>query len=134
GVAGVVADRGRYSGGALTVVLAYLAAGRPNPAPRLASFQGWSDTVRSALIWLGRPDPVETMEIARRDDPNLQAMQAVFAALKDAIGVGEDRAIPAAEIVQRSFETVIDPKVFGQFRYPGLKDALLTLAEKHGAI
>ena len=96
-VAEVLADRGRYVAAALTVVRGYFAAGRPDPAPRLASFEGWSDTVRSALIWLGRPDPVETMETARRDDPNLQAMEAVFAALKDAIGVGEDRAISAAE-------------------------------------
>ncbi len=48
---------------------AYFAAGRPNGAPRLASFEGWSDTVRSALIWLGKADPVASMELARAEDP-----------------------------------------------------------------
>ncbi len=59
-VATVQADRGRYVAAALTIARAYAAASRPNPAPRLASFEAWSDTIRSALIWLGCADPVET--------------------------------------------------------------------------
>jgi len=53
----------------LIVVRAYFVAGRPDQAPKLASFEAWSDTVRSALIWLGEADPVDTMEVARADDP-----------------------------------------------------------------
>jgi hypothetical protein len=67
--AAVLADRGAYIAAALTVCCAYAAAGRPNPPPRLASFESWSDTVRSALVWLGKVDPVESMELARADDP-----------------------------------------------------------------
>ena len=40
----------------LTICRAYFVAGRPEKVPRLASFEGWSDTVRSALIWLGKED------------------------------------------------------------------------------
>ena len=55
----VLADRGKYIVAALTICRAYCVAGRPNRAPKLASFEGWSDTVRSALMWLGKKDPVD---------------------------------------------------------------------------
>jgi hypothetical protein len=60
----VLANRGVYIAAALTICRAYIVAGRPCMAPKLASFEGWSDTVRSALIWLGKADPVQSMENA----------------------------------------------------------------------
>jgi putative DNA primase/helicase len=60
----VIADRGKYVAAALTVVRAYIVAGKPGKLPQLASFEEWSDLVRSALVWLGLPDPVETTEDA----------------------------------------------------------------------
>jgi hypothetical protein len=123
-VAEVLADRGQYVAAALTIVRGYSAAGRPNPAPRLPSFEAWSDRVRSALIWLGRPDPVGTMEAARRDDPDLQAVEAVFAALKHAVGIGEDKASTAAEIINKT----------GHPQYLWLQEPLLAVAEPRGMI
>jgi hypothetical protein len=55
---------------ALTVIKAYITAERPN-AVKLGSFEQWSMTVRSALIWLGEPDPCGTIEIIRSTDPVL---------------------------------------------------------------
>ena len=79
-VARVLTDRGKYIAAALTICRAYFVAGRPRPAPKLASFEGWSDTVRSALIWLGKEDPVKSMEAAREEDPErielIEMMQA----------------------------------------------------------
>ena len=48
----------------------YLLAGCPGVLPALASFEEWSRLVRSALVWLGRADPVATMEQARAEDPD----------------------------------------------------------------
>jgi hypothetical protein len=132
-VAEVLADRGRYIAAALTVIRAYIVAGRPGVVSRLPSFEGWSDTVRSALIWLGRPDPVETMETARKDDPNLQAMEAVFAALKEAMGIGERKAISAAQIIQRAGEIALELNGY-PLRHPGLKEALLAVAGQRDSI
>ena len=56
----VMADRGKYIAACLTICRAYIAAGRPDKLPKLASFGGWSDTVRSALVWLGEADPVKS--------------------------------------------------------------------------
>ena len=58
-VSTALADRGAYVAAALTVCRAYVVAGRPDRANPIASFEGWSDTVRSALIGLGEADPVE---------------------------------------------------------------------------
>jgi hypothetical protein len=48
----ILDDRGTYIAACLTICRAYIVAGRPRLLPRLASFEGWSDTVRSALVWL----------------------------------------------------------------------------------
>ena len=71
-VAMVLADRGKYIAAAMTVVRAWLNSGVPDPVPPLASFEEWSHTVRSALVWLGKEDPVSTMETAREEDSDLQ--------------------------------------------------------------
>lgn len=43
---------------ALTALRAYIAAGKPRQAiAPFGSFEDWSDTVRSALVWLGEADP-----------------------------------------------------------------------------
>jgi putative DNA primase/helicase len=65
----VLADRGKYIAAALTIGRAYVVAGRPGRLPRLASFEGWSDLVRSSLVWLGKADVVQSMESARAEDP-----------------------------------------------------------------
>jgi putative DNA primase/helicase len=98
-VADVLADRGTFVAAALTIVLAYVAAGRPGPARRLASFEGWSDTVRSALMWLGCADPVESMEMARAEDPELSALRNMLGAWAEVIGVGWNHRCTLQDIV-----------------------------------
>jgi hypothetical protein len=85
-VATVQAKRGHYIAAVLTIVRAYLAAGCPNQCPPLASFQDWSRLVRSSLVWLGRADPVDTMETARADDPSRSSLRAIVAAWLSLIG------------------------------------------------
>jgi putative DNA primase/helicase len=130
-VAEVLADRGRYIAAALTITRVYIAAGRPRVVAPLNSFEGWSDTVRSSLIWLVRADPVDTMESARKDDPQLRAIEAVFGGLKEAIGVGKAKSV--AEIIEcaQSRGAWTDGS---QLQYPGLAEALLTVAAPRGSI
>ncbi|RYI98627.1 MAG: topoisomerase, partial [Acetobacteraceae bacterium] len=52
-IATVMADRGRYVSACLIIVRAYAAAGRPDVLKPIASFEDWSNAVRSALVWLG---------------------------------------------------------------------------------
>ena len=83
----VLRNRGRYLWAALTIVLAYRAAGMPGQLPRIGDpFAEWSDQVRSALVWLGQEDPVLSMEAVRENDPSRQARIAMFQAIHNAYG------------------------------------------------
>ena len=74
----ILADRGKYIAACLTICRAYAVAGRPNLLPQLASYGEWSDTVRSALVWLGEADPVKSQDKSHADDPEVMALLTVL--------------------------------------------------------
>lgn len=82
----VLNQRGRYVSAALTIVRAWIVAGRPKtPCTSLAGFGDWSDLCRQPLMWLGLTDPTESLFEAIAEDPDrdtlgrlLDAWQAVF--------------------------------------------------------
>lgn len=117
----ILANRGLYVAAALTVVRAYVVAGCPNQLPALASFEDWSRLVRSALVWLGKPDPVETMNAARADDPTTAALSALFTSWHEAV---QGNSHTAAEIVAAA-----NSEMMGKASHPALKEALLEVAE-----
>jgi putative DNA primase/helicase len=82
----VLSDRGKYIAAALTICRAYAIAGYPDQCRPLAPFEDWSRVVRSALVWLGREDPVATMEAARADDPVSSLLRTLFTSWFDATG------------------------------------------------
>ncbi|SFJ01500.1 bifunctional DNA primase/polymerase [Bradyrhizobium sp. Gha] len=98
----VLADRGKYIAAALTIVRAYFVAGRPDKAPKLASFEGWSDTVRSALIWLGKEDPVKSMEFARQEDPELLELAEMLEAWSEVMGIGGENRAKLSDVLLRA--------------------------------
>lgn len=98
----VLADRGKYIAAALTICRAYFVAGRPDKAPKLASFEGWSDTVRSALIWLGKEDPVKSMEVARQEDPELVELAEMLEAWSEVMGVGGESRAKLSDVLLRA--------------------------------
>ena len=85
----IMADRGAYIAACLTICRAYIVAGRPNRCGQIASFNGWSDTVRSALVWLGEADPLDTQEVARAEDPEVNEIQIMRDAWVQEFGTGE---------------------------------------------
>jgi putative DNA primase/helicase len=95
-------DRGRYVAAALTVVRAYIVAGRPDKPRALAGFVEWSDTVRGALMWLGQKDPLATMETVRAEDPKRRAHAAMLHAWLEVIGEGPANAKTAAQVLSLS--------------------------------
>lgn len=52
----------------LTILRAFITAGRPKQSKPLGSFNEWN-LVRDAVIWLGLPDPAITVERNKVDDP-----------------------------------------------------------------
>jgi hypothetical protein len=98
-VATILKNRGAYIAAALTICRAYIAAGQPNKPTPLASFEGWSDTVRSALMWLGLEDPVNSMDSVRADDPDRGALEALLNAWSTRFGTGADYHKTLSEVI-----------------------------------
>ena len=97
-VAEILADRGKYVAAVLTMARAYVQHGRPKRPTQLASFKEWSDLVRGMLIWLGRPDPVETMLNLAARDPTRQGRAYAFTELKRTM----DPSFTAADAIRAS--------------------------------
>ncbi len=101
----ILDDRGKYIAACLTICRAYIVAGRPGLLPKLASFEAWSDTVRSALVWLGCGDPLETMEDIRADDPDRELLGAVLREWAEHHGVGSGSDVTLNVIVDTAMKT-----------------------------
>ena len=141
-VGDVLADRGRYIAAALTIARAYAAAGRPDPAPRLASFEGWSDTVRSALMWLGCGDAAETMEMSRSEDPDLTALREIAQAWADTFGAGFANQRSVADVLKATEEREVHYRGDGSphdgyetdHKHPALREAILAGVPTRGRL
>lgn len=121
-----IADRGRFIAAALIICRAYALAGYPAQRPPLASFEGWSKSVRSALCWLGLADPVETMESARADDPNTTALRTLLRAWRDTLG---EEYVTAAKALERG-----QSNYMGTRENPDLYHALHEVSDSKGTL
>jgi hypothetical protein len=106
-VADALANRAEIVIAILTILRAKHVAGIVAPAV-WQSFEDWSNTVRSALIWLGKADPCQTVEDLQDDDPELAEMRAVYSQWWKNIGVGWDGnrngrdTITVADVIKRA--------------------------------
>jgi putative DNA primase/helicase len=127
----VLNKRGEIVSAALTLSLAYLSAGAPSAQQHVpfGSFELWDKLVRRPLLWLGYPDPLGGAEALRDNDPDLEAMRALYGAWS-----GIDRLKgknTAAEVVNVGLEYMIGG---GEALYPELRDSLqLVCSEKPNA-
>jgi len=117
----VLDDRGRYLSACLTIPLAYRAAGMPDRLPPLASFERWSDLVRSALHWLTKQDCCDGMEMLRREDPGLEAASALLWAWHEALG---SDPLPIKMLIEEA----------GRDGREALRDTLLAVCGKNGQL
>jgi hypothetical protein len=104
-IGAILANRGQYIAACLTICRAYIVAGRPGLLPRLASFEGWSDTVRSALVWLGKADAVDSMESTRAEDPQREVLSDLLHTWSQDHGVGSGSNVALAVIIDKSMQT-----------------------------
>ncbi len=121
--------RGAYIAACLTIARAYIAAGKPNRLPPLASYEGWSDMVRSPLVWLGYDDPVKSMAATRGADPVRQDRARVFDAWSTEIGIGTAHAYTVPEIIEHAEASEI-----GKLLRPRLAGVLAEIAQKRGGM
>ena len=93
----ILEHRGQFVRDALTVMRAYLLAGRPNRTPPIKEYSEWTVMAREPLIWLGRPDPAESIEIQRLEtDEEMSKAAQVLAPWWD---VYRDKPVSIASVV-----------------------------------
>ena len=83
----VLRERGRYVSAALTIVRAWIGAGRPKAACKsLAGYGDWSDLCRQPLLWLGLADPTESVFEAMAEDPDRETLDRLLTAWQSVFG------------------------------------------------
>jgi len=128
-IATILDDRGKYIAACLTICRAYQLAGRPNKAKRLASFEGWSDTVRSALIWLGCADPVKSMEATRAEDPETIELRGMLETWADTLGVGPNNSETISDVIK----IIVEQNHNGDYHWLDFYTAIQNTAKKRGS-
>ena len=74
-------ERARLVCAAVTILRAYEVAGRPKQAIKpFGRFEQWSDLVRSAIVWLGRADPIDSRKEIENADPVRITLGNLYAA------------------------------------------------------
>jgi hypothetical protein len=128
-VARVLENRGAYVTAAITISMAYHAAGKPEVCGPIGSYTEWSETVRAPLIWLGQADPVASIETAREEDPELSAIREVFAHWREHLCL--DKSYTTNQLIQIACEK---ERLSVEFKRPEFRDALLREAGEGGSI
>lgn len=81
---------------AVTILRAYIAAGRPDMKLGRCSYPEWSSLVRSAIVWVGLPDPLTTRVELTEADRSSELLSMLHAGLSQVDPEG--RGITTAEI------------------------------------
>jgi len=132
-------DRGKFIRAVFIILKAHIAAGRPGKLRPLASFEAWSDCVRSAIVWLGRPDPVKSMQAVIDNDPERLHRQTILEEVYAAFGSTE---MPLAQLIARVDERRgtdfgddwRDDEGVSTYRFAELREALFEVAGRGHSI
>lgn len=106
----------------LTILRAFMANKGEKVVPALGSFEQWSNMVRSALVWLGMPDPLANSIKVRDNDPEKERTSAILSALP------AGKPWTASDIAKMVDEGIHDP--IGNRRHEALVDALSEFIER----
>jgi hypothetical protein len=98
-LANVGEHRGELISAALTVLRAYVVAGRPDQSLKpFGSFEDWSEMIRAPLVWLGEADPCLSQAGLTKNDPLREAHAGILHAWVTVYG---HAPITCAEIVRQ---------------------------------
>lgn len=125
----VTDNRAALVSAGLTIMRAYIAAGRPHQGPPLGSFEDWCRMVRDPLLWLGEADPTSTMERVRANDSKLRNLAVVLREWEASIGT---ERITTSALIDRALEQHPGYRDAHGFIHPELREALLAVAAEKG--
>ena len=88
---------------AVTVLRAYIAAGRPDmQLPTWGSYEAWSSLIRNAIVWVGLPDPADTRSTVREADQSAELLRLLLDGIAEA---DQGEGLTAADIERLVTET-----------------------------
>jgi hypothetical protein len=120
----VLRERGRYVSAALTIVRAWITAGKPLTGCKpLAGFNDWSDLCRQPLLWLGLPDAMESVFKVMAEDPDRETLGRLLVAWQASFG---KTAAMVRDAVSRTTEFHGD--------HGELREVLRDIADERGEI
>ena len=100
------------------------------------SFEEWSRLVREPLVWLGLPDPVDSIRTLEAADPERAQLQAMLSAVHAAY---ECKEFKAGVIVQQAGRSKQQSSIDGAAvltpdQAAGLAEALHMVCERNGEL
>ena len=114
-------ERPRYVSAALTIIRAWIVAGRPKTECKaLAGYGDWSDLCRQPLLWLGQADPTESVFEAMTDDPDRETLGRLLYSWEKCFG---SKPTMVREAVNRTMEYGLQSSYISE-----LKEALNDIA------
>ena len=138
----VLEHRSQIIADALTIVKAYQVVGCPD-ATTIASFEDWSRSIRSAVVWLGHADPCESQNQRAEEDPERAELREVGEAWLAEVGMHNGRALSAVSLQTPLADLFfrLAPGVGGRFNARNLgrwfahhKDRIFTLDTDKGTV
>ena len=120
----VLRERGRYVTAALTIVRAWILAGRPvAECKSLAGFSDWSALCRQPMLWLGMADATESVFKAMAEDPDRETLSRLLTAWHAVFG---KTAAMVRDAVKRASEFGVE--------HVTLREVLHDIADERGEI
>lgn len=99
----VLKNREKFVSYALTIIQAWIVAGKPKADCKpLGSYGVWSDYCRQPLLWLGLSDPTDSIIEAMAEDPDRETLGRLLHAWKFCFGTGHAMIRDA---VNKTYET-----------------------------
>jgi hypothetical protein len=114
-------ERPRLTAAAVTMLAAYCVAGRPDMSLKpWGSFEGWSDLVRSAVVWVGMADPgASRRELASVADREALALRQLLENWNEVDPAGQ--GVTVSGVIRELVERPND--------YEGVRSALFDLVQ-----
>lgn len=121
----VLTHRGDLVVGALTILIAYIHAGQPlrGKVKHVGSYEDWT-LIREAIVWLGQPDPADTMREVSADDPAANELRQLMDAWWECFGSAAVRLSVAVDEARRGSDRLGAPSVFNRRLFEAMHTAL----------
>ncbi|HEY2559930.1 MAG TPA: hypothetical protein VGI48_09515 [Caldimonas sp.] len=131
--------RSEYVAAALTIMAGYIAGGERVSVRPFGSFEDWSRAVREPLVWLGLPDPVDSIRLLEAADPERAQLGAMLQCVHDAFASDEFKAAELVAAVRSGrdhHQATIDGgrAPLSDAQAEGLQEALRSVCERNGEL